>query len=510
MSPREASDDPRKPSDKPSDKSSARPSEWAWAKASASTIARWPWLRKSMWKQLLLPIVGLWAAFALLAASAAYLLAGQSTASSFDRLLGDDAYALAAQLRWDGGQANFNASKEVADALVFDSLSMNHYLVRTESGRRLAGDRALQLPAAADPARTVPQYFDHAGGSHGMHRIAALRMQPSAQDEAVWVLVDESKVRRQQVKDEIALAIFVPAAITGLIVIPLFYFGIRRGLLPARRLSALVAEHSEDNLSPLNEKDVPEELREVVAHTNSLLQRLQLSVDEQRRFIADAAHQLQTPVAGIRLLVGDMRRIQRVDPTQPMDGEVLRHLDDVATRAARMVKQLLAYARIAEDAVVEDEHFNATEVVLDAAERWNKAVLAASKQLAITATNDGMTPFAMRGSPTLLGEVVSNLIDNAVRYGGKHIFVDINLSDPTVLVLRVGDDGPPLDAKTRDHMLLPFWRGEHGQPEGSGLGLSIVQRIVGRAGGTFRLLPQSASGGVFFEIVLHRADNPAS
>lgn len=464
----------------------------------ATTPQRLPWLRRSMSQQLLLPVVALWAVCAALAASAAYLLAGQSTYSSFDRLLGDDAYALSAQLRWQGGNASFNASEEMADALVFDSLSMNHYVVRTDAGRRLAGDLSLALPEGFRAEGKVPQFFDQAT-TVGTHRVAVLRLQPAAQDEAVWVVVSESKAKRKQVKDEIALAIFVPAALAGLIVVPLFYFGIRRGLQPTRRLSALVAEHGENNLAPLDAKEVPEELRELVAHTNSLLLRLQHSVDEQRRFIADAAHQLQTPVAGIRLLVGDLRRVQRVDPEQPADAQVLAHLDDVATRASRMVRQLLAYARIGEDAVIEDEPFDAIDIIRDTVERWHKPAQAAGKQVQL---NLQVNQAILHGSPTLFGEALSNLIDNAIRYGGRHVSVDASVNDAGALVLRICDDGPPLDASTRDNMLLPFWRGMHGQPEGSGLGLSIVQSIIRRMNGDMRLLPQSSSTGASFEIVV--------
>lgn len=102
--------------------------------ASQPRIQASRWIKPSLLKQLVLPVVVIWVACAVLATGAAYLLAGRSTNTTFDRLLADDAAALAAQLRWNNGIASFAASKETADSLVFDSLSLSHYAVRTEGG----------------------------------------------------------------------------------------------------------------------------------------------------------------------------------------------------------------------------------------------------------------------------------------------------------------------------------------------------------------------------------------
>ncbi|MBS0468021.1 MAG: sensor histidine kinase [Proteobacteria bacterium] len=471
------------------------------------------WLHASLWRQLLMPLVGLWVASALVATGAAYWFAGRTTNQSFDRLLADDARALAAQLRWHDGQAQFVASRETADLLVFDSLLRSHYTVRTEDGRTLVGNLVLPLPLPEQAAPPdAPLFFDHPAEGGVMLRTVALRVQPQAGGEAVWVLVAESKTKRQQVTDEIAAAIFLPAGLAGFVIIPLLYYGIRRGLEPARHISALVVQHGENDLSPLSVQEVPEELRELVAHTNALLARLKASVEEQRRFIADAAHQLQTPMAGIRLLVGDMRRIQRADPSQPMDAEVLAQLDEVAARGARMVRQLLAYARAEEESVVEDQLFDAAAVAAQATLRWQGPAAAAGKTLQPPAeAAQTLDRHTVRGSPTLLGEVVSNLIDNALRYGGSHVAVQVQAQTQAhsgrVHIL-VSDDGPALDAATRAQMLLPFWRGDHGHAEGSGLGLSIAQRVVERMGGRLAVGSGERGAGTRIDIDLPAATQP--
>lgn len=473
------------------------------AKSGASPSPRW--LRASLWRQLLMPLVGLWVASAIVATGAAYQFAGRTTDQSFDRLLADDARALAAQLRWENGEVQFVASRETADSLVFDSLSRSHYTVRTAAGRKLVGDLVLPLPSSeTPPPPDTPLFFNHAAEGGLMLRAVALRMQPTSGDESAWVVVAESKAKRQQVTNEIALAIFLPAGLAGFVIIPLLYYGIRHGLATTRHISALVVQHGENDLSPLSVEEVPEELRELVQHTNALLQRLKASIDEQRRFVADAAHQLQTPMAGIRLLVDDMRRIQRADPMQPMDIEVLAQLDEVATRGARMVRQLLAYARAEEETQVENQVFDATSVALQVTQRWQGPATAAGKALAAPRQTPSSGDCSVDGSPTLLGEVISNLIDNALRYGGPHVAVDVVAQESSVHI-RVIDDGPALDAPTRAQMLLPFWRGEHGQPEGSGLGLSIAQRVVERMSGKFDVRVGPGGTGTCFDIDLPRS-----
>lgn len=474
--------------------------------SAASAPATSRWLRASLWRQLLMPLVGLWVASAFVATGVAYWFAGRSTNQSFDRLLADDARALAAHLRWHDGQARFEASRETADSLVFDSLLRSHYTVRTETGRTLVGDLTLPLPHPLPdelPTPRAPLFFNHQAEGGLLLRAVVLRVQPSAGDEPVWVEVAESETKRRQVTNEIAVAIFLPAGLAGFVIIPLLYYGIRRGLAPTRHISALVTQQGENDLSPLSVDEVPEELRELVQHTNVLLRRLKASVHEQRRFIADAAHQLQTPMAGIRLLVGDMRRIQRADPGQPMDAEVLAQLDEVAARGARMVRQLLAYARAEDETVIEDQVFDAAAVARQAAQRWQAAADAAGKTLHAP-PDTAPEGHAVRGSPTLLGEVVANLIDNALRYGGPHATVEVAAQGDRIHI-RVSDDGPALDAASRKHMLLPFWRGNHGQPEGSGLGLSIALRVVERMGGRLAVRTGSGGSGTCVDIDLPRA-----
>lgn len=471
---------------------------------------RWP--ARSLWQRLLTPLLSVWVASALIAAISAYSLAGRATDISFDRILADDAVALGTQLQWTGGRALFVASKATADSLVFNSLSGSRYVVRTLSGRTLIGDLTIDSFSAISSIPGKPTFFDISRSSGAM-RAVALPFSPRASDELVWVVVAESKAARESVSREIAIAIFLPAVLVGFVFVPLVSFGIRRALASTKRIVAEAERYGTDDLSPLPTDNVPEELTGLVRHTNEMIFRLKASIGEQRRLIADAAHQLQTPIAGIRLLVEDLKRTRRADPSQPANGEVLLQLDEVASRAARLVRQLLSFARAENEASAEDEVFDCFAITAETTSRWSSAVATAGKHLHLHAFLSRSTgadkPSAtlVRGSPTMFGEAVSNLIDNSLRYGGMRTEIRVR-AEGDLICIQIHDDGPSLDADTLAKMVLPFWRGSLGHSEGSGLGLSIAQRVVARMGGWLLVKGDGAVRGTQIELWLVRVPLP--
>ena len=157
-------------------------------------------------------------------------------------------------------------------------------------------------------------------------------------------------------------------------------------------------------------------------------------------------------------------------------------------------------ARVDEDSATESERFDAVEAILDPVPRWQGNAQAAGKSLTVENHVDPSLEFLAQGSPILLGEVISNLVDNALRYGGSQVDLLLHHHDDN-LIVQVRDNGPALDTHTREHLLLPFWRGAHGMPEGSGLGLSIAQGITERMGGSFALIDKPGFGACF-EITL--------
>jgi two-component system sensor histidine kinase TctE len=461
----------------------------------------------SLRRKLLYPLLWLWLAPAILAMLAAFWLTGRAAQVAFDRILKDDALALAAQVRWDeAGQPRFAVDSRTAASLVFDSMAPSRFTVRTDTGRTLVGNADLPLPASTDAQPLGdPFFFDEATPS-GKLRVVALRLEHVHGPTSVWVIVGESQVKRDQITNELAVAIFLPAAGLAFIIVPLIFLGIRYGLAPAREMSEAVARRGIDDLSPLPLDAAPDELRGLIGHINDLLARLQEAVAHERRFIADAAHQLRTPVAGIKLLADDMLRTHQASPTQPPDSEVLDELHAAASRATHLVQQLLALARAERALPVEPSRFDLGARLQDVLERWQTPAAAAHKTLLGPASLPGDLPLWLDGQPTPFEEALGNVIDNALLYGGRTVRIDVEAAGKHLLV-HVLDDGPGLSTHTLTHMLTPFWRGAQASAGGSGLGLSIAQKTARQMGGELllRSRPQVAGTCISFRLPRQRS-----
>lgn len=434
---------------------------------------------------LLYPLLWLWLLPALVATLAAFWLSGQAAEATFDRALKDDALALATQVYWDGSGPGFKADSATAASLVFDSLSPPRYTVYTESGKVLSGNAELTLPATMRPQRgtaDAPIFFD-TRTPWGVLRTVALRLRHAGDNESVWVLVGETRVKREQIGHELAAAIFLPAVFVGFVIVPLLFLGIRHGLAPAREISEAVARRSINDLSPLPLDKVPDELKSLIVRINDLLARLTEAIAHERRFIAEAAHQLRTPVTGIKLLAEDLVRSHREDPASPPDAEVLDELQAAASRTSHLVQLLLAMARAERmPTPVELIEIDLAELGKTVAARWAGIAAVAHKRLSLAPALTQSSSVRTRANPLLLEEALGNVIDNAIRYGGPEITLDLELTSAQAQ-LHVQDNGQPLPAETLANMFTPFWRDDNAPDGGTGLGLAIAQRTLRNLGG---------------------------
>jgi two-component system sensor histidine kinase TctE len=434
---------------------------------------------------LLYPLLWLWVIPAVVATLAAFWFAGEAAETSFDRVLKDDALALAAQVHWDQGEPRFKADSATAASLVFDSLSPSRFVVRTESGKTLTGNADLAPPsgrAMTDASRGGPVFFD-VTTSWGMLRSVALRLEHDGSPERVWIIVGEAKAKRDQISHELAAAIFLPAAVVGFLIVPLLFFGIRHGLAPAREISDAVAQRSIEDLSPLPLESTPDELRGLVVRINELLARLAEAIAHERHFIAEAAHQLRTPAAGIKLLAEDLLKTHVQQPGRPPDTEVLHELVAAAGRASHVVQQLLAMARADLPAASQQTaEVELVDLVKSTCLRWMKVALSAHKNLRMSDELKASRPHHLRIQPTLFEEALGNVIENAILYGGTTITLDLEEAGQDVLV-HVSDDGVALEPEAASRIFMPFWRGADAGADGSGLGLAIAQKALRNMGG---------------------------
>jgi two-component system OmpR family sensor kinase/two-component system sensor histidine kinase QseC len=274
-------------------------------------------------------------------------------------------------------------------------------------------------------------------------------------------------------------------------------------LWPLREVAADVRRRGEQSLEPLPTRGLPEEVAPLVNALNALLGRLSRSLDTQRAFVSDAAHELRSPLTALKLQLQLLKRA-------PDDAARQQAVDALAAgidRAARLVEQLLALARSEPGAGA------ATVESLDLAELARQAVadelsLATARGTEVALHADG--PLTLAGDRTALTMLVRNLVDNAVRYAPPGARVDVHLAGSEAQVrLQVDDSGPGIPAADRDRVFDRFYRRAGHDEEGTGLGLAIVRSVAERHHATVRLL-DSPLGGLRVEVVFDKSSSRAT
>jgi two-component system OmpR family sensor kinase len=284
--------------------------------------------------------------------------------------------------------------------------------------------------------------------------------------------VAQAQDERAAIATQTALRTLVPFAA----LIPFFgvliWVGVGRGLEPLDAMSKAVSKRRPNALAPLPERALPDELQPLAASLNGLLERLSDALASQRRFTADAAHELRTPLAALKLQVDLARRT-----SEPR--EIAAALDDLeagVARASHVVEQLMTLARVEPEAMAQTR--TQCDLVALAKEAIvARAALAANKSIDLGLARE--TPAVVDGDPASLGVLLSNLIDNALRYTPRGGRIDVSVErDDRGVTLSVADTGPGIPADARERVFDRFYRGEASGETGSGLGLSIVKRVA--------------------------------
>jgi two-component system OmpR family sensor kinase/two-component system sensor histidine kinase QseC len=286
---------------------------------------------------------------------------------------------------------------------------------------------------------------------------------------------------RQRLAAEAALRSVVPLLALAPLLAFLLWWTVRRSLAPLNRLAREVRQRDAESLAPLPVDGVPEEAAPLVASLNALLQRLDAAFDAQRAFVADAAHELRSPLTALRLQIGTLRRASGGAQREA----ALDALGAGIERASRMVEQLLTLARSGPGApALAQEDLDLGEVVRDALA--DSVAFAASRSTTIEL--DAQPGVSVRGDRAALASLVRNLADNAVRYAppGARVVVRVE-RDGAAPVLTVDDSGPGLSPEERLRAFDRFWRREPGGTPGSGLGLAIVRSVAERHRATVSL-----------------------
>lgn len=394
-----------------------------------------------------------------------------------------------------------------------DDDDRSYFQVLGARGELVAGDPRLSVPAAEPLAPGGVRFRDDVLADEPV-RVAYMRLPGVADDGEALVQVAETLGKRSRLATEIIKGVLLPQFVILPLAVMLVWFALARGVRPLADLQQRIRQRASTDLSPIPVGGVPDEVVPLVKAINDLLERLDKTIATQRHFLADAAHQLKTPLAGLRM--------QAELATRDIDGgrgdpEAMKHsLQQIALssqRAAHMVNQLLAMAR------AEDSGHAMRRVPVDLAEVTRAVVRdfvpkAMDRRIDLGYEGPGTEGQAvLMGEPVLLGEMVRNLVDNALQYtpAGGTVTARI-VPDPfgQVVVLQVEDTGPGIPAAEREAVFRPFYRALGTQVDGSGLGLAIVQEIAERHDGEVTVddaRPRTGAGGAapgaLFTVRLH-------
>ena len=306
---------------------------------------------------------------------------------------------------------------------------------------------------------------------------------------------------REDVRGELVGKITLRSLLPDLIGLPLLallvWSAIGLGLRPLEQVVGLIKARDAENLAPLTLAPLPQELEPMVAALNRLLLQVTSLLEREKRFLADAAHELRTPLAVLRIHAQNA-----LEAPEAADREAaLQQLVAGVERATRVVNQLLTLARLEPDA----RQLAMVELDLAAYLRQELAELiplALERDQELSFEHDEAADFCLRGDAPSLGILLQNLVGNAVQYTPEGGRIAVTLQAETQrLCLRVADSGPGVPAEQREQLFRRFFR--QGTGQGAGLGLSIVQRIVELHRGEI-LLGEAELGGLLVEVWLPR------
>ena len=475
-----------------------------------------PSLKRQLLLWLLLPQLVLWLAGGVLAGRIALSYAEKG----IDQSLTQSVRSLARQVKPVGSGLLIDFPRAAQDIMEEDPDDKVSYMVSSPPGSFVLGNNKLPPPPAdarRDHGARDPLIY-HAEIEGRSMRVAALELDygDAQSPQRLRVQVAKSLAVQQRIARELVLDMLVPLLLLGAVLSLLVYAGVSRGLLPLKRLQAQLQTKGvgAGTLSPIALEQAPHEVLTLAGAVNQLLEAVRRSVSQEKRFLNDAAHQLRTPLAGLK----SQTELAQHETDPAALQQRLAKVYAGAERSAHLVHQLLQLAR--SEADIQLRPVDCAALARDLAREVAPRALAADVDFGYEGQDDPSS-LVVRGEQLLLREALANLLDNALRYApvpGRPCQItlsarrEVDFGDPAgqpagraVAVLEVQDNGPGLDEGARSHVFERFWRGSD-LPGGCGLGLAIVKEIAERHGGVARVLP-NVPQGLRVQLVLPLAES---
>lgn len=442
-----------------------------------------PSLRRQLLLWLLLPQLILW----IVVGTLAYRIALSYALTGIDQSLTQSVRSLARQVKPAGSGLYIDFPKAAQAVMEEDPGDPVSYMVSSPPGSFVLGNvgRVLLPPPPTPGPRGEPVLYDapYAGKPF---RHAALDVDYGDADapQRMRVQVAKSLAVRERIARELVYDMLVPLVLLGAVLGFLVNAAVARGLRPLQRLQSEVAEKSVEALHPIEMAQAPREVHALADAVNRLLGAVRRSMQQEKRFLNDAAHQLRTPLAGLK---GQLELALAEQDPQALKARLAK-VNAAVERSAHLVHQLLSLARTEQE--VPMEPIDVAQLAREVAREWTPRV----RPQGIDLGYEGDEVVPARGNALLLREALNNLVDNAVRYAGANATITLRArAEDGGAVLEVEDNGPGLTDAERLQVFERFVRASH-TVGGVGLGLAIVREIAQRHGGDAYLLAAEPRG----------------
>lgn len=431
-------------------------------------------------------------AVGIIGAIVVYNLGSRFGNHAYDRAQADDVTTLADQIVLDDKSLQLNLPDAALKWLLADEGDVVLFRVTDlRDGTVVGANGDLGLAPSIPELDDRPAFRDVYIARQRM-RVAVMRHTVKPAKIPVLIEIGETLGKRNQMTEAILGGTILFMSVISIVVVGLVWHGVGKALAPLRLLEAEAKLRSATDLTPLDPLHAPEEVRGMIIAINQMMARVSSAMQSQSHFIANAAHQLRTPLSGLRLQAQLGLKAQ----SMPAMRTSLCEVEASAVRASHLVENLLVLAKAETVGLTADSrpvnfHLIAQQVI----ERY--LPLADRHAVDLGLASDTEAAWVM-GSEFLFAELLGNLVDNAIRHGrqGGNVTIDIHNAPDKVTVV-VLDDGPGFGEERRDQIFSRFYRPDSSVGAGTGLGLAIVHEIAGRFDGSVLLISAPGKGSCF-------------
>lgn len=439
-------------------------------------------IRRQMQVWLMTPLLIL----LIVSAVVSYVLSMYLSREAYDKTLINSMDSLTSRLVFNGDQVSIETlPKRTQTILTHENKDDFVYELYSSDGKLLTKDYKLPKPPLPVPPGEMAG-LKYEVIDNKVFRVASTKIDvPEVKSGLLIIQVGETLNSRKEYRRKLLLGIVIPQMILLSLAVLAVWISIEKGIKPLRTISELVRRRAPTDLSPIHEENAPTEVKSFLTALNGLFLRISADVEKQHRFAANAAHQLRTPLAGLKTYIELLEKSTKDQETLKMYAQ----MSDGVERIIRTVQQLLSLSRAEQnDSLLQS--YDIIDLNCVAENALTDAVMESIRLNIEVDLDHPETPTHIRGDAVSLKELTSNLIENAIKYNspGGHVSVVVTNGDTISLI--VEDDGLGIPVEERSKVFERFYRMEKAinlDVSGSGLGLSIVTEIARIHGATVRV-----------------------